>query len=82
MLEEGSVFARCLDLISDKNETERILDELLNNQRFLQARQYAKLVGISSDKISIRQVKYTKEHTFALIASQTLLLSSLIKYTC
>ena len=59
VLEEGSVFARCIDLVSDNNETERILDELLNNQRFRQARQYAQLVGISPDKISIRQVKYT-----------------------
>ena len=50
------MFAQCLDLASDQTEVSRIMEELIQRQQFTQAREYATLVGISSDKVSIMQV--------------------------
>jgi hypothetical protein len=56
ILDEGRVFAQCLDLTSDQMENSRIMEELIEKERFSQAREYAILQGISSDKVSIMQV--------------------------
>ena len=56
ILDEGRVFAQCLDLTSDQMEISRIMEELIQKEQFTQAREYAELLGISSDKVSIMQV--------------------------
>ena len=56
VLEEGSVFAQCLNLISDKTEISRIMDELIQHEHFTHAKEYADLVRISKDKVSLMEV--------------------------
>ena len=56
VLEEGSVFAQCLDVISDKTELLRIMDELIQREQFTHAKEYADLVGMSKDKVSLKEV--------------------------
>ena len=56
ILDEGAVFAQCLDLTSDQTEVSRIMEELIQREQFTQAREYATLLGIPSDKVSIMQV--------------------------
>ena len=56
VLEEGSVFDQCLNLISDKAEISRIMDELIKHEHFTHAKEYADLVRISKDKVSLMEV--------------------------
>ena len=51
VLEEGSVFAQCLNLISDKTEISRIMDELIQHEHFTHAKECADLVRISKDTL-------------------------------
>ena len=51
------MFAQCLDLTSDQSEISRVMEELIECRKFTQAREYATLVGISSDKVSVMQVR-------------------------
>ena len=48
VLEEGSVFAQCLNLIS--------MDELIQHVHFTHARECADPVRISKDKVSLMEV--------------------------
>lgn len=56
VLEEGSVFAQCIDLMENETEIERILEELLHRQKFTLARAYAILLDQPRDKVSLQQV--------------------------
>ena len=52
------MFARCLDLATDESESMKILEELLRHQKFTQAREYAVLMDLPRDKISLQEVLY------------------------
>ena len=47
VLEEGSLFAQYLNLISDKTEISKIMDELMQHEHLTHAKEYADLVRIS-----------------------------------
>ncbi|XP_028406945.1 spatacsin-like [Dendronephthya gigantea] len=62
ILDEGLVFAQCLDLTSDEAERSRVMEELIQRKQFSSARQYGTLLGISCDKVSVMQIINKKEN--------------------
>lgn len=56
ILQRGAVSAQWLDLTSDQTEIARVFEELIQHEKFTEGREFAELVGLSSDKVSIMQV--------------------------